>query len=48
MNVQDRFPLGLASLISLKSKGLSGVFNTTVQKHPFINGIVLILNKIFN
>ena len=34
MNIQDLFPLGLTSLISLQSKGLSGVFsNTTVQKH---------------
>ena len=36
MNVQDWFPLGLTSLISLQSKGLSRVFsNTTVQKHQF-------------
>ena len=36
MNTQDWFPLGLAGLISLQSKGLSGVFsNTPVQKHPF-------------
>ena len=34
MNIQDWFPLGLTGLISLQSKGLSGVFsNTTVQKH---------------
>ena len=34
MNIQDWFPLGLTSLISLQSKGLSKVFsNTTVQKH---------------
>ena len=32
MNIQDWFPLGLTSLISLPSKGLSRVFsNTTVQ-----------------
>ena len=32
------FPLGLTSLISLKSKGLSKVFsNTTVQKHQFFD-----------
>ena len=37
MNIQDWFPLGWNSLISLLSKGLSGVFsNTTVQKHQFI------------
>ena len=36
MNIQDCFPLGLTSLISLQSKGLSRVFsNTTVQKHQF-------------
>ena len=34
MNVQGWFPLGLAGLISLQSKGLSRVFSsTTVQKH---------------
>ena len=34
MNIQDWFPLELTDLISLQSKGLSGVFsNTTVQKH---------------
>ena len=36
MNIQGWFPLGLAGLISFKSKGLSRVFsNTTVQKHQF-------------
>ena len=36
MNIQDWFPLGLTSLISLQSKELSRVFsNTTVQKHQF-------------
>ena len=36
MNIQDWFPLGLTTLISLQSKGLSKVFsNTTVQKHQF-------------
>ena len=36
MNIQDWFPLGSTSLISLKSKGLSRVSsNTTVQKHSF-------------
>ena len=35
-NIQDWFPLGLTSLISLLSKGLSRVFsNTTVQKYQF-------------
>ena len=38
MNIQDWFPLGLAYLISLQSKGLSRVFsNTTVQKHQFFD-----------
>ena len=38
MNIQDWFPLGLSSLISLESKGLSKVFfNTTVQKHQFFS-----------
>ena len=37
MNIQDWFPLGLTSLISLQSKSLLRVFsNTTVQKHQFI------------
>ena len=36
MNIQSLFPLGLTSLMSLQSKGLSRVFsNTTVQKHQF-------------
>ena len=36
MNIQDWFPLGWNSWISLQSKGLSRVFsNTTVQKHQF-------------
>ena len=36
LNSQDWSPLGWTDLISLWSKGLSGVFsNTTVQKHPF-------------
>ena len=38
MNIQDGFPLGLTSLISLQSKGLARVFsNTTVQKHQFFS-----------
>ena len=36
MNIQDWFPLGWTSWISLQSKGLSRVFsNTTIQKHQF-------------
>ena len=34
-NIQHWFPLGLTGLISLQSKGLSRVFNTTIQKHQF-------------
>ena len=38
MNIQDLFPLGWTGWISLKSKGLSGVFsNTTIQKHQFFS-----------
>ena len=36
MNIQDWFPLGLADLISLQSKGHSKIFSsTTVSKHQF-------------
>ena len=35
MNTQGWSPLGLTGLISLQSKGLSIVSNTTVQKHQF-------------
>ena len=34
-NIQEWSPLGLTGWISLLSKELSGVFNTTVQKHRF-------------
>ena len=37
MNIQDWFPLGFTGWISLYSKGLSRVFNTTVQKLQFFN-----------
>ena len=38
MNIQDWFPLELAGLISLQSKGLSRVFsNTTVQNNKFFS-----------
>ena len=38
MNIQDWFPLGWTSCISLQSKGLSRIFsNTTVQKHQFFS-----------
>ena len=35
MNTQDWSPLGWTGWISLPSKGLSRVFNTTVQKYQF-------------
>ena len=38
MNIHDWFPLGLAGLISLQSKGFSSIFsNTTVQKYQFFS-----------
>ena len=37
MNIQSWFPSGLTGLISLLSKGLSRVFNSTVQKHQFFS-----------
>ena len=38
VNIQDWFPVGLASLISLQSKGLSRVFpNTAAQKHQLFS-----------
>ena len=37
MNIQDWFPLRWTGLISLQSKGLSRVFNSTVQKHQFFS-----------
>ena len=39
MNIQDWFPLGWTSLISLQSKGFTRVFSsTTVRKHQFFGG----------
>ena len=38
MNIQGWFPLGFIDLISLQSKGLSGVFSsTTIRKHQFFS-----------
>ena len=43
INIQDGFPLGLTSLISLQSKGLSRVFSTTtVQKYQFFGTFFLV------
>ena len=36
MNITNWFPLVLTSLISLQFKGLSRVYNTTVQKYQFL------------
>ena len=38
MDIQGWFPLGLTSLISLLSRGISRVFSvTTIQKHQFFS-----------
>ena len=39
MNIQDWFPLGWTGWISFQSKGLSTVFNSTVQKHQFFGAL---------
>ena len=44
VNIHCWFPLGLTSLISLQSKGLSRVFsNTTVWKHQFFGALPSLL-----
>jgi len=49
MNIQGWFPLGLTTLISLLSKGLSKVFSrTTVQKHQFFSALPLSPNSHIN
>ena len=46
VNIQDWFPSGLTSLISLQSKGLSRVFsNTTVQNHQFFSAQLYLLSN---
>ena len=35
LNIQNWFPLGLTGWISFLSKGFSGVFSNTLQKHQF-------------
>ena len=47
MNIQDWFPLGLTGWVSLQSKGLSRISNTTVQKHQFFS-VQLSLWSIFH
>ena len=37
VNLQDWFPLKWTGWISVQSKGLSRVFNTTVKKHQFFS-----------
>ena len=44
MNIQDWFPLGLTGLISLESKGLSGIFSNT--KFKSINSSMNSMNNI--
>ena len=45
MNVQAWFPLGWTGWISLQSKKLSRVFNTTVQKHQFFGAQLSLWSK---
>ena len=42
MSIQGWFPLRLTVLISLPSKGLTGVFSTTIQRHQFF-GVFCVL-----
>ena len=39
MNIEDWFPLGWTGWISFQLKGLSRVFNSTVQKHQFFGAL---------
>ena len=49
MNIQGWFPLTLTGLISLLSKGLSGVFSsTTVQKHQFFGILPSLWSSSYN
>ena len=46
MNIQDWFPLGWTSLLSLQSKWFSRVYSsTTVQKHQFFSTQALLFNS---
>ena len=45
MTIQGWFPLGWTGWISLQSKGLSRVFNTTVQKHGFFSTHLSLLSN---
>ena len=47
VNIQDWFPFGWTSWISLQSKGLSRVFsNTTVQKYLFLEELMSLWMKV--
>ena len=49
MNIQDWFPLGLTSLISLQSKGLSRVFSSTkVRRHQFSGIQPFFISQLFH
>ena len=49
VNIQGWFPLVLTGLISLLSKGLSGVFSsTTVQKHQFSRALPSLWSGSYN
>ena len=46
VNIQGWFPLGLTSLISLLSRGLSRVFtSTTVWRHQFFSALPFLLSS---
>ena len=48
-SIQGWFPLRLTGLISLQSKGLSGVFsNTTVQRHQFFSTLPFLQSSSHN
>ena len=45
MNIQGGFPLRMTGFTSLQPKGLSRVFNTTVQKHHFFGAQLPLWSK---
>ena len=49
MSIQDWFPLRPTGLVSLQSKGLSGVFSsTTVQRHKFFHVLPSLQSSSYN
>ena len=49
MSIQGWFPLSLTGLISLLSRGLSGVFSsTTVQRHKFFGALPSLQSKLWS